>query len=287
LVGISSYLLINFWFTRIQANKAAIKALVVNRVGDWGLSIGLFGLLWVFGNIDYSSIMSISSQIDKGLISIISLFLLIGVIGKSAQIGLHTWLIDAMEGLYSRALLKLHYIREHSFILWSTQKILLFGKIQRREQEQFVGNQYRNYILGSSETTREALNMEFKEWFIGFTEGDGSFIINKNGTLEFKVTKSSIDAQILFYIKKELGFGSVSIQDKNNKTHHYRVRDKRGFLKIIEILNGNIRTETKNNQFRLWLKAFNEYYNTDILYIEPSEKPFLNNSWLSGFTDSE
>jgi hypothetical protein len=55
----------------------------------------------------------------------------------------------------------------------------------------------------------------------------------------------------LFYIKKELGFGSVSVQDKINKTHHYRVRDKKNILKLIEIFNGNILTKHKNNQFKL------------------------------------
>ena len=69
--------------------------------------------------------------------------------------------------------------------------------------------------------------------FLGFSEGDGSFILNKDGYLEFKITQSSSDAQILFYIKKQLGFGSVSVQDKINKTHHFRVRDKKNILKLI------------------------------------------------------
>lgn len=97
-VGISSYLLINFWFTRLQANKAAIKALVMNRVGDWGFSIGLWAIFWTFGNLDYSTVFSLAPFIDEGLITVISICLLIAAMGKSAQIGLHTWLPDAMEG---------------------------------------------------------------------------------------------------------------------------------------------------------------------------------------------
>jgi hypothetical protein len=58
----------------------------------------------------------------------------------------------------------------------------------------------------------------------------------------------------LFYIKKELGFGSVSLQDKNNKTHHFRVRDKKNILKLIHIFNGNIITNYKFNQFKSWIK---------------------------------
>jgi NADH-ubiquinone oxidoreductase chain 5 len=97
-VGISSYLLINFWFTRLQANKAAIKALVMNRVGDWGFSIGLWALFWAFGNLDFTTVFSLAPFMNEELITIISICLLIAAMGKSAQIGLHTWLPDAMEG---------------------------------------------------------------------------------------------------------------------------------------------------------------------------------------------
>lgn len=295
-VGISSYLLINFWFTRLQANKAAIKALVMNRVGDWGFSIGLWAIFWTFGNLDFTTVFSLAPFINEELITIISICLLVAAMGKSAQIGLHTWLPDAMEGWFW-ALLKFHYMREHLKTIWSTQEHILLGKIQMVRRS--AGNQTSllNDEVGSSETTRETLNIidenslnfnsDFKHWFIGFTEGDGSFIINKNDYLEFKVTQFSIDAQILFYIKKELGFGSVSVQNKKNKTHHFRVRDQKGILKLIHIFNGNLLTERKNNQFKLWLEAFNKAYNTDIKLIQNSNSPTLNNAWLSGFSDSE
>lgn len=151
--------------------------------------------------------------------------------------------------------------------------------------------------VGSSETKCETLNRKkensldlnkmFKYWFIGFTEGDGSFIINKNGYLEFKLTQSSVDAQVLFYIKKELGFGSVSVQDKKNKTHHFRVRDEKGILKLIKIFNGNLYTERKRNQFKLWLEGFNKAYRREIILIDQINNPTLNDGWLSGFTDAE
>jgi hypothetical protein len=131
------------------------------------------------------------------------------------------------------------------------------------------------------------LNLEFKYWFIGFTEGDGSFIINSNGYLEFKVTQSSIDAQVLFYIKKQLGFGSISVQDKNNKTHHFRVRDKEGFLKLINIFNGNLYTEKRINQFKIWILGFNKKYQENVNFINKINNPTLDNAWLAGFTDAE
>jgi NADH-ubiquinone oxidoreductase chain 5 len=107
-VGLCSYLLINFWFTRIQANKAAIKAMVVNRIGDFGLSLGILTLFIHFKAVDYATIFSLIPfyenenfyflNFEFNLLSLISFFLLIGAIGKSAQLGLHTWLPDAMEG---------------------------------------------------------------------------------------------------------------------------------------------------------------------------------------------
>jgi hypothetical protein len=145
---------------------------------------------------------------------------------------------------------------------------------------------------GSSETLREALNFDkkFLSWFIGFSEGDGCFCLSdKRGYLEFKITQASIDAQVLFYIKKQLGFGSVRVQDKKNETHHFRVRDKKNLMILISIFNGFLLTEKKNAQFQTWLKAFNERYKMNIEYI-PNKNNFylnLNNGWLSGFTDAE
>ena len=107
-VGLCSYLLINFWFTRIQANKAAIKAMIVNRIGDFGLILAILLTFTYFKAVDYATIFSITPffidetlnlfYIEFNILSLISFFLLIGAIGKSAQIGLHTWLPDAMEG---------------------------------------------------------------------------------------------------------------------------------------------------------------------------------------------
>ena len=99
-VGLCSYLLINFWFTRIQANKSAIKAMIINKVGDMGLLIGIIFIWSYSGSFEFSEIFmffSINNNNDLKLF-IPLIFILIGVIGKSAQIGLHMWLPDAMEG---------------------------------------------------------------------------------------------------------------------------------------------------------------------------------------------
>ena len=107
-VGVCSYFLIGFWFKREKANSAAIKAFLVNRVGDFGLALGIFLIFYLFGTINYSEVFSMTSNIvgDEiiflGLklnsINLICLLLFVGSMGKSAQIFLHTWLPDAMEG---------------------------------------------------------------------------------------------------------------------------------------------------------------------------------------------
>jgi len=97
-VGVCSYLLVSFWFTRIAANQSSISAFLTNRVGDCFLTIGMFAILWSFGNIDYSTIFSLTPLINNNIITLIGICLLIGAMAKSSQIGLHVWLPMAMEG---------------------------------------------------------------------------------------------------------------------------------------------------------------------------------------------
>ena len=98
-VGLTSYLLINFWFTRIQANKAAIKAMVVNKIGDVGFLIGVVALWKLSGLFNFQDFtnLSILPNLENNL-NWVNIMFIIGVMAKSAQIGLHTWLPDAMEG---------------------------------------------------------------------------------------------------------------------------------------------------------------------------------------------
>lgn len=175
-------------------------------------------------------------------------------------------------------------MREQHILSLGPLRFSLFGKIQ--DEGLSAGNSVRS----SSETTREAFILKndlFKLWFIGFVEGVGSFIINKDGYLEFKITQSSKDAQILFWIKKELGFGVVRAQNSKNKTHCYIVYDKKNILKLISIFNGNIFLDSKKEQFKLWLDAFNLKYKENIFYLDKKFKPSLKDAWLSGFSDAE
>lgn len=96
-IGVSSYLLINYYYTRIASNKAAILAFNQNRVGDWLLTVGFFAIISVFGTLDYDIIFSLAQSINPDLISIICLLLFLGAGAKSSVIGLHSWLPGSME----------------------------------------------------------------------------------------------------------------------------------------------------------------------------------------------
>jgi NADH-ubiquinone oxidoreductase chain 5 len=96
-IGVVSYLLINYYFTRIQANKAAILAFTMNRGGDMLMSIGFFAIFSIFGSLNYSEVFSLVPYMNESAITIISLLLLGGALAKSANIPLHSWLPGSME----------------------------------------------------------------------------------------------------------------------------------------------------------------------------------------------
>jgi NADH-ubiquinone oxidoreductase chain 5 len=97
-VGICSYLLVSFWFTRIAANQSSMSAFLTNRVGDCFLTIGMFAILLSFGNIDYSTVFSLAPYVSEDVVTVVGICLLIGAMAKSSQVGLHVWLPMAMEG---------------------------------------------------------------------------------------------------------------------------------------------------------------------------------------------
>jgi len=107
-VGLCSYLLIGFWSTRIQANKSAIKALILNKIGDFGVLIAIVLVFLVFQSVDFSTVFALVPFFfnktvfflfwEVNVVTLICFLFFIGAVGKSAQLGLHTWLPDAMEG---------------------------------------------------------------------------------------------------------------------------------------------------------------------------------------------
>lgn len=98
LIGVSSFLLIGFWLTRVQAVKSAIKAITVNRVGDLFLTVGLVMALTVFGSLDHAAMFACAPYVSETALVALTLFMLVGGMAKSAQVPLHSWLAAAMEG---------------------------------------------------------------------------------------------------------------------------------------------------------------------------------------------
>ncbi|MCF6201249.1 MAG: NADH-quinone oxidoreductase subunit L, partial [Hydrogenimonas sp.] len=97
-VGLCSWALIGFWYERDTASWAASEAFIMNRIADLGMLIGIFLVYWNFGSLQYDVVFAQASSMDATILMLVTAFLFIGAMGKSAQFPLHTWLADAMEG---------------------------------------------------------------------------------------------------------------------------------------------------------------------------------------------
>lgn len=126
------------------------------------------------------------------------------------------------------------------------------------------------------------------EWFIGFSEGEGSFIIAKRGDLAFVVTQSSIDVQSLYYIKDNLGFGKVIKQSIKQDTHRFVIQDIKNLYLICLLFNGNMVFPTRKARFLTFLSLFNEkLLKKNLTTISPLDicvTPSLKDGWI---TDGE
>lgn len=194
-IGISSYLLINFWYTRIQANKSAIKALTVNRVGDMFLSVGFFVILFVFGNLDYSTVFSLSPFVNESAITLIGILLLLAAMGKSAQLGLHTWLPDAMEGWV--------YFDTNILITspWLEESLLAICDFSS------VATAMDAYVDNSSMIALPILFTVDKKVLGSITGcmlGDGHIKLPKKGNGRYQITIKSSSLQYIESIRKEV-----------------------------------------------------------------------------------
>lgn len=207
MVGISSYLLINFWYTRLQANKSAIKALTINRVGDMFLTIGLFTCFWALGNLDFSTVFSLTPYINETLVAIITISFLLAAMGKSAQIGLHTWLPDAMEGKIAT-----HFIS----ILCVTLTMVYIYTL-------FYSHPYLDHTLVNNSTLFNSLRLAILNPLVGDMVGDGfigySYKVNKgillpnrNPRLGFTFSKDNLP--YLVHLKENI---YKDILTKNSK----------------------------------------------------------------------
>ena len=131
----------------------------------------------------------------------------------------------------------------------------------------------------------------FLTWFVGFTEGEGSFIVNNRGDLCFVIAQSTIDIYILEFIKETLGFGKVIPQSAT--TSRYVTQNKKEIELLIHLFNGNLILPRRKEQFEAFVKGFNVWVSKGRILLNPVELkhtsilPSLDNSWLTGFTDGE
>lgn len=315
-VGLCSYLLISFWYTRLQANKAALKAMIVNRIADLALTLGMLTIFYTFQTTEFNVVFGLAPYISeetrilffgKEVLSIVlcSALLFIGAMGKSAQLGLHTWLPDAMEG---GDLLRLSIKKIPPYAGTARVHPLIGCRFLSTASEKFnvdAANPQETgaTLSGSSETlcgTSTDFNFDLfcassrylradLEWVIGFVEGDGSFIVNADGTLNFQITQSVTDVEILHRIRKILGFGSVRVQDGNKDfpTWKYAVTGGVNLKRIIQLFNGNLVLEKSYLRFAAFVAGFNRKYRDEISLVPVRQTPSVNTAWLSGFTDAE
>lgn len=131
----------------------------------------------------------------------------------------------------------------------------------------------------------------FLTWLIGFTEGEGSFIVNNRGDLVFVITQSNYDINVLEFIKETLGFGKVIAQSSH--TSRYVTQNKKEIELIIHLFNGNLVLPTKKERFAKFVEGFNVWVSKGRIRLNTIEfknsfiLPSLNNKWLSGFVDGE
>ena len=145
---------------------------------------------------------------------------------------------------------------------------------------------YNEYLPGNSLPSEK-----FLIWFIGFTEGEGSFIINKRGDLCFVITQSNIDIYVLEFIQETLGFGKVIPQSK--VTSRYLTQNKKEIELFVHLFNGNLILPRRKEKFEEFVKGFNAWVSKGRIKLDTVEVkhtsilPSLDNNWLLGFTDGE
>ena len=209
-MGICSYLLVNFWFTRLYANESSYSAFITNRIGDSLLTVGMFTIAFSLGNLDYASVFSFAPLINENLIVFIGICLLIGAMAKSSQVGLHVWLPLAMEGP-----------TPVSALIHAATMVI----------------RYKRHI--SSKCIKNKLH----PWFItGFTDGEGSFSIRirtkSNSQLGFNISivysicaeVNPLNLKLLELVKHY--FGGVGSISKSNNMYYYEISSIKSLISV-------------------------------------------------------
>ena len=226
-------------------------------------------------NIDYSTVFSLAPYVSENIVTIIGICLLIGAMAKSSQIGQ----LKALKRFWlnSDLFCTLRYAGKVSNALESVgpENISDPGQFQRQGINQQEINKLNNNLY----------NKGWIEWFRGFSEGDGSFVISKGKSL-FSIHLHYVDLPLLYEIQTQLNMGYVHIS-KNKNSAIYIVKAKKEVENIIKIFNGNIFLRKRQKQFENWVLNFNNKNKLNIEIKINQFKPSLIDNWLAGFIDAE
>ena len=144
-----------------------------------------------------------------------------------------------------------------------------------------------NNYLNQKVQHKKKIHKIFLEWFIGFTEGKGTFMM-LNNKVYFDISVNIKDIQVLYYIRKELGFGKIIIKKDyvGAPVGAFYVSNYSNFYRLVSLFNGNLCSVNKKQEFKTWLKIFNNQYSKEIIFINRDIKPSLTTGWLSGYIDA-
>jgi hypothetical protein len=226
-------------------------------------------------NIDYATVFSLAPYISENIITIIGICLLIGAMAKSSQVG-SVWALKIL--FFSQFFRTLIYAGTVSNALESVGSLFLNVNDPEKSQRQGINQQEIDKLTGS-----KGFNKQFLEWFIGFSEGDGCFLVT-GGQSIFSIHLHLADLPLLYFIQNQLNMGNVFLS-KNSAS--FVIKAKKDVHTLIAIFNGNIFLLKKQLQFEKWVINYNLKNKTNIEIKSNQFKPTLNDGWLAGFIDAE
>ena len=220
-------------------------------------------------NLDYATVFSLAPYMNENVVTIVGICLLIGAMAKSSQVGrMKALKKPRWDSGFLRTLI---YAGKVSNALESAIGLLIENSPEKSQRQ------------GTNQQGINKFNPSFLEWFIGFSEGDGSFLISSGKTI-FSIHLHKIDLPLLYIIKTELNMGNV-YESKDSAI--FIVKAKQDILTLIEIFNGNIFLKKKQVQFERWVYNYNLKNKLSIEMKDFHFQPSLMNAWLAGFIDAE
>ena len=170
------------------------------------------------------------------------------------------------------------------------QNLKKIGSSETTRETSLIKFNFSDYIRSGSPEHKPNPDLNFLEWFLGFFEAEGSFLkwSNSNKTDRFGIEITQKDAQLINKIRSFIGFGKVTKIEKKSETYwRFYIQQRVNLERIILLFNGNFITVKKQNQFTIWLDAFNKRHNTEILLLRSEVKLSLETGWLSGFLEGD